>query len=188
MKRIFLYLITLLVSIGASFLSFSCDTVQDGNGCRVIYDFEREEDLDGLNWKCRSWYERSRDHATHGKWSLRVEMYPPETYPGLGLADLRGSWKGTRLVRLDMFNPGIQPVNVTFRIDDRKDNPPYEDRINRSVVLNPGMNHITIDFTTARTSGTGRLLKPQDICAFMFFTVSPRAPVTIFVDNIRLCK
>ncbi len=156
--------------------------------CRIIYDFEQEADLDGLSWKCHTWYERSLEHATHGRFSLKVEMYPPETYPGLGLSDLKGSWKGVRQVRLDIFNPGSVPVRVTFRIDDRRDNPPYDDRVNRSLMLKPGANDIVLDLDRLRTSGTGRLLNTADICAFMFFTVSPQVPVTIFVDNIRLCK
>ncbi len=162
--------------------------VDAAESCRPIYDFEDEEELDGLLWKCHTWYERSRLHATHGHFSLRVEMYPPETYPGLGMSDLRGSWKGTRQVKLDIFNPGPVQVSITFRIDDRADDPPSEDRVNRSLKLRPGMNHVTIDFTRLRTSGTGRLLETSRICAFMFFVVSPARPVTIFVDNIRLCK
>lgn len=165
-----------------------CSARYSHQECRRIYDFEEDKDLDGLGWKCHTWYERSRKHATHGSFSLKVEMYPPETYPGLGILDFRGSWKDVKMVRLDIFNPGAEPVFLTFRIDDRRDDPPYSDRVNMRVELHPGMNSLTLDFARLRTSGTGRLLHVAAVCAFMVFIVSPREPVTIFVDNIRLCK
>ena len=155
--------------------------------CRLIYDFEEDQELDGLVWRCHSWYERSREHASHGSFSLKVQMYPPETYPGFAISDLKGPWKGISRVKLDIFNPNPFPLSITFRIDDKKD-PPYEDRVNKTLELREGANPVTLDLADLKTSGTRRHLDPSSICAFMFFTVSPERPVTIFVDNIRLCK
>ncbi len=184
-----LVLLSAFIFLGYSFsplLALAGET--SDHGCKIIYDFEGVKELQGLNWQCHTWYERSQLHATSGHWSLKVEMYPPETYPGLAISDLKRSWKGTRQVRLDIFNPGSQPLPVVFRIDDRRNDPPYSDRVNHRQLLLPGMNHVCLDFARLRTSGTKRPLKTADICAFMFFTVSPKRPVTIFVDNIRLCK
>ncbi len=186
MKTITLLFAIFLLSQGMLLL-VSC-SAQGGNSCcRLIYDFEDEKDLQGLGWRCHTWYQRSRQHVTHGRFSLEVQMYPPETYPGFFMADLKGSWKGTRTIRLDIFNPAKRPLPVTFRIDDVI-NPPYEDRINERILLKNGMNYVVLDFSRLTTSGTGRHLDTAHVCAFMFFIASPSRPVTIFIDNIRLCK
>ena len=156
--------------------------------CRTIYDFESRDELSGLYYRCHTWFDIDTRHATSGKRSLRLEMYPPETYPGLSIKDLKGPWRDVEEIRLDIFNPGQKEISVTFRIDDREDGPPYADRVNKRVSLRPGLNHVVLDLKNLLTSGTRRHLLPERICSFMFFLVSPSRPVTIFVDNIRLCK
>ncbi len=141
--------------------------VLDGDVTPGIKEADSMSPMEGLAWRSR--------------------CTPPETYPGFFMADLKGSWKGTRTIRLDIFNPAKRPLPVTFRIDDVI-NPPYEDRINERILLKNGMNYVVLDFSRLTTSGTGRHLDTAHVCAFMFFIASPSRPVTIFIDNIRLCK
>ncbi len=159
-----------------------------GLRCWIIYDFESQRELSGLIYKCHTWFELDRCYATHGSKSLRLEMYPPEEYPGLSLGDLKGPWKNVRQIKLDIYNPEENDITLTMRIDDRDDDPPYGDRINERLLIHPGLNHVVLDLKRLLTSGTGRRLVPRKICAFMIFLTHPRAPVTIFVDNIRLCE
>ncbi len=156
--------------------------------CRTIYDFESESELTGLVYQCHTWFELSGFHATSGKKSLRLEMYPPAEYPGLRLRDLKGPWLGVRYIKMDVYNPASTPLQMTIRIDDRPGCPPYEDRINKPVTLKPGPNSVTVDLAKVHTSGSNRLLDPENIRAFMMFLSHPQRPATIFVDNIRVCK
>ena len=156
--------------------------------CSTIYDYENKGELSGLYYQCHTWYELDSEHATSGAKSLRVEMYPPGNFPGLRLKDLKGPWENVHQIRLDIFNPLKRPLPVTVRIDDRDKSPPYADRINHTVLLRPGTNKVILDLDRLTTSGTGRHLVPKRIVAFMLFVDHPKAPVTIFVDNIRVCK
>ncbi len=156
--------------------------------CKTIYDFESPKDLNGLYYKCHTWFALDERNFTSGKKGLRLEMYPPGDYPGLSLKDLKGPWRKVVQVRLDIFNPEARDIQMTVRIDDRDDNPPYEDRVNERVLLHPGWNNLVLDLRRLVTSGTKRHLAPKKICALMIFIGHPKRPVTIFVDNIRLCK
>jgi hypothetical protein len=162
----------------------------EGQGaCVVLHDFESEQEIEEqIVWQCRNWFERDRRHATKGGFSLRVELYPPQRYAGITLSTVLDSWEGWRWLRADFFNPSGQPIPLTLRIDDRKDCPPYADRVNHSFVLRPGMNRFELDLASVRTSGTKRPLRLDSVCHFLFFTVEPSQPVIFFMDNVRLCK
>ncbi len=163
---------------------------REGQGaCVVLHGFESEQEIEEqILWQCRNWFERDRRHATEGSFSLRVELYPPQKYAGITLSTVLDSWKGWRWLRVDLFNPSRQPIALTLRIDDRKDDPPYADRVNHSFVLRPGMNRFELDLASVRTSGTKRPLRLESVCHFLFFTAEPREPVIFFMDNVRLCK
>ncbi len=154
---------------------------------RVLYDFEKDGDLDRLHWKCRVLYALSPLHAVHGRRSLRMDLYP-STYPGLSPRLMLHDWRGFESLRFEIFNPGAETLHITVRIDDREDTPPYADRYNRRFTLRPGMNAMRIPIAGLTTSGTGRLLNPAAISRFMFFVVNPAKRRTLFVDYLRLCR
>lgn len=156
--------------------------------CRTVFDFETAADLSSLVYQCHTWFQLSDRHATKGKKSLKVELYPPAEYPGLKFVGLKGQWKGARYLLLDIFNPTGKDLTMTIRIDDRPGHPPYEDRVNHRVVLKPGQNTVVLDLAKLRTSGTDRALEPKNVHRFLLFANRPKGPITIFVDNIRLCK
>lgn len=151
-----------------------------------LNDFESEAALDALRWKCRTSYARSPLHATHGRSSLLLTMYPDE-YPGVAfhLWGRRRDWSGYDRLALSVFNPQEQPLRWHYRIDDRQQ-PPYADRVNGTLELRPGMNHIALDLRALRTSGSRRPLDLGRIQALCFFLVSPPAPVRLYVDDVRL--
>jgi hypothetical protein len=72
-----LSLVTLLIIV----VGCSADRPQE-KSIRTLFDFEKTEELDLLHWQCGSFMEQDAEHATSGKYSLRVEMYPSEEYPG----------------------------------------------------------------------------------------------------------
>lgn len=151
----------------------------------VLLDFEHDSQLDMLSWKCGTVYQRVRAHQSGGNYSLMVEMYPGVEWPGLGM-EVQDGWQGYGELCLHTFNPLDKPLAMSYRIDDRKDNPPYADRANGSIVISPGAGTITLDLTHMKTSGTDRLLDLDRACRFLMFLHRPDQRVTLFLDDITL--
>lgn len=150
----------------------------------MLYDFNREADLDRLSWSCRTFYALDKRHAVSG-YSLRLEMYP-DSYPGLKSGRMKNNWAGYNFLCLEIFNPGRKPLRLACRLDDRRDNPPYADRVNMPIHLKPGKNSVRLDLTALRTSGTNRPPALNHIYRMYFFLCAPENKTTLFVDDIRL--
>ena len=151
----------------------------------VLYDFEHDSQLDNLSWKCGTVYQRVKEHGSSGSYSLMVEMYPGVEWPGFGFG-VKDGWEGYSTLSLYIFNPAAEPVTLTCRIDDRKDDPPYADRVNRRITLEPGGNLVTFDLRELWTSGTNRRLNLEDICCFLLFMHRLDHRVVIYLDDITL--
>lgn len=154
---------------------------------RTIFDFEKERELDLLHWKCGTMMKRDTHHATSGQYSLRLEMYSNDEYPGFR-AGIIESWDGAGELLVDVYNPASSEMTLSYRIDDRKDNPPYVDRANGRLVIVPGENTLSLDLATMRTSGSGRHLDLDRICSLLFFVHRPDEKITLYLDNIRLLQ
>ncbi len=152
----------------------------------TLYNFNREGELDSLSWSCRTLYALDKNHSRSGH-ALRLEMYP-DAYPGLKSGRMENNWTGYKFLCLEIFNPGPDSLRLSYRLDDRQDSPPYEDRVNGAINLAPGANAVRLDLDALRTSGTRR---PPDLChiyRMYFFLCSPEKKITLFVDDIRLCR
>jgi predicted MPP superfamily phosphohydrolase len=60
----------------------------DRNPSNILFDFESEPDLRRLNWECHKWFELSEEHATSGRFSLKVTL-PPGQYPGIHFHEMK---------------------------------------------------------------------------------------------------
>ena len=149
-----------------------------------IFDFETERDLDALHWSCKTLFSLSDQHVTSGKKSLKMVLYP-SPYPGLTLDNFNYNWSEYESLVFDVYNPDNTPLNLTVRIDDRKD-PPYSDRANTTFILNPGANHISIPLNGLITSGTGRRLDLSRIEKVILFLVQPTKKQILYLDHLRL--
>ncbi|NOY53062.1 MAG: hypothetical protein GXP58_05500 [Deltaproteobacteria bacterium] len=147
------------------------------------YDFESRDDLDSLQWKCGTIFSLSGEHATSGRHSLKMELYPSD-YPGLTLSGFNPDWSGASILHIDLFNPGRDPLRITIRIDDRA-NPPYIDRFNHSFHIAPGMNHLAVPLQTLVTSGRKRHLETAHITKLVIFISHPERKQTLYIDNIQ---
>lgn len=175
-KKAALIIIALVMLVG-------CEKTKEE--IRVLYDFENEAQLDEISWSCRVLYARDHQHAVSGECSLRLEIHP-DSYPGFKSGKMEENWSGYRFLKLDIFYPGTAPLNLAYRIDDRWDNPPYGDRLNGSLSLRPGKNSISLDLASLKTSGSKRLLRLAHIDKLYLFLCSPKQPVVLYLDYIRL--
>jgi len=151
----------------------------------ILFDFENDAELDRLHWKCFTLFSLSEKHATCGRKSLKLELYPsswPGWSPKLSVQD----WRGYDAVGFDLYNPEGKEIRITLRIDDRQDTPDYDDRYNQGFVLKPGMNRIKVPFKKLLTSGTKRHLDLKRIYRLLIFMSHPKKKHVLYLDYIRL--
>lgn len=153
----------------------------------ILADFESDSDLDHFHWTCHTLFALASEHATQGKYALKLDLFPSE-YPGLRPELEKKNWSSYKSLSLDVYNPQSETVHLAVRIDDRADAPDYADRFNHEFELNPGANKVTIPFDELVTSGTKQKLNLGAIQQLLFFLVDPKEKKELFFDYIRLEK
>ena len=169
------------LGLGLLLLLLGCSGGWDG----LLFSFESEAELDQFRWKCGQLFRLCPEHATHGRHSLRLEIYPA-AYSGLRPAITRRDWSGFQAFCLDVYNPQREALRLSVRIDDARNRYEFADRYNRSFRLAPGLNRIRIPLSALVTSGTGRRLDTQDIWAVYIFLAHPQEMKVLYFDYLRL--
>jgi hypothetical protein len=154
---------------------------------KVLFDFESDAELDELHWKCHTLFSLSEEFASHGSKCLRMELFP-SSYPGVAPRIKDSDWSKFKALAFDVFNPEYKDIELTVRIDDKKDYPEYEDRYNRAFRLRKGENQIKIAMDSLVTSGTRRKLDARTIHRLIVFLVYPPVKTELYLDYIRLLK
>ena len=181
------FLLLAILILATPSLAFDRKGVQESKQRYVILDFENDEQLDELSWKCGTIYERVKEHATSGRYSLKIEMYPKVTWPGFGKG-IKMSWAGYDYLSINIFNPATETIRLAYRIDDRRNSPPYADRANGRLLIKPGANTISFDLKELKTSGSKRPLDLDKICSFLLFLHRPEKIVTLFLDDLAVSR
>lgn len=154
---------------------------------RILFDFESDSELDRFHWKCHTLFSLSDEHVTHGKQSLKLELFPSD-YPGLAPMLDRNDWRDYKTFSFDVYNTHSMAIPLTVRIDDSKDYPDYPDRYNQTYILRPGMNTIAIPLDSLITSGTNRKLNLKSVYQVLIFVVRPDERIVLYLDNLKLTK
>jgi hypothetical protein len=151
----------------------------------ILFDFESDSELDRLNWKCRTLFSLSKEHVTHGAYSLKMETFP-SMYPGFSPKLDVMDWSHHKQLTFDIFNNSDTTVNVVVRIDDKKESSGYADRYNQVFPLRAGTNTIVIPFDKLVTSGNSRFLKLKRIHRFLIFLNQPEKHSIFYMDYVRI--
>jgi len=151
----------------------------------VLFDFESPVDLEKLNWECHKWFERVKEHATSGMYSLKVSL-PPGQYPGIDLRDIPSDWSAYACLNMDVYNPSKDEVAFHIRIDDHNSKWEYANRFDRDVLLKPGPNRISIPTNSIKTNLDHRRLNLQKVRRLIVFAPNNQKQRDLFIDNIRL--
>jgi hypothetical protein len=151
----------------------------------IFFDFETDAELDRIHWKCFTVFKLSEKYATHGKKSLKIELYPSD-WPGWTPKIRKKDWRKYKHLCFDIFNPGDSNAEISIRIDDKEDYPEYKDRYNRRFILQPGSNSISIPLESMMTSGTNRKINLKNIHQMLLFMGSPDRKFTFYLDYVRL--
>jgi len=151
----------------------------------LLFDFESPADLKRLNWECHKWFELSKDHATSGKYSLKVS-FPPGQYPGINFKEIQSDWSRYAYLKMDIFNPSKETIQFHIRIDDHKSEWEYANRFDTEVGLKPGLNPISIPTDSIKTNLYARSLNLKKIDRLIVFIPNNLKPRELYIDNIRL--
>lgn len=162
----------------------SCEPDYNVPTGELFFDFESDAALDRIVWQCRAEYSRSDSFATHGSYSLRVEAFggldpgfKPQRYePNFA--------KHTRL-RVDIFNPQHEAVELHVKLGPRWDSP-FDDRVERSIVLPPGTTHYVLDLHGLLTNDGATPLDLRSIKLVSFYLQNPQKRTVLYFDYLRL--
>jgi len=128
---------------------------------------------------------RSKQHVTHGIYSLRMDL-APGIYPGAQTGDLIRNWRGYEVLVFDTFLEGSIPMKITLKITDITHNGSFSDRYNGRLVLHPGKNQFHIKLEEIKHAPKERMLDIEQISDITLFAYKLDRDVTIYVDHFRL--
>lgn len=112
-----------------------------------------------------------------------------DQYSGAALKYFDGNWASARTLKISLYNPDADPLQVTCRIHDLQHadgDEEYEDRFNRSFRLMQGWNHIEINLNEVKESPASRNTDMSRIRGLGLFVVSLPTSRTLYIDNVQL--
>ena len=174
-----------LLNIFDSLRSTAAPQNSNTSAQKILYDFESDSDLKGLNWECHKWFELSKENATSGKYSLKVSL-PPGQYPGINFQEIKNDLSKSNYFKMDVFNPLEERIIFHIRIDDNKSGWEYADRFDINFMLKQGMNHISIPADSIRTNIYHRPLNLKKIKRMMVFLPNNPKQREIYIDHVHL--
>ncbi|MCA9246147.1 MAG: VanZ family protein [Planctomycetales bacterium] len=129
---------------------------------------------------------RVEEHATEGRFALRVELAREGKYPGPIMIDPGANWTGHDYFRCDLWLDGEEPLPLIVKIEDAAHNGDFHDRFHQSFVLLPGPNYLKISLAEVAAAPRDRQLDLSTVKMVQFFTRRPASARTIYLDNLRL--
>jgi hypothetical protein len=173
---------------------FVLDVLQLGLFLRILYyallsinmfpllaDFENDWELSHWNGNIQI----TPKHATRGNHSLQLDL-SRGPYPGIVFSEMPGNWLGFTYLRFDVHNSTASPIRMNLRIEDNNHNQNYFDRYNRELVIQPGLNAISIDLSDVQSAPTTRLMHLDKVKAVVLFSLKPEPEYLLYTDNWRL--
>jgi hypothetical protein len=112
-----------------------------------------------------------------------------DQYSGASLSYFDGDWASARTLKISLYNPDAEPLQITCKIHDLQHadgDEEYEDRFNRSFLLMQGWNHIEINLDEVEESPASRSMDMSRIRGFGLFVVSQSEPRFLYLDNVQL--
>ena len=114
-----------------------------------------------------------------GRWNIPAESWPQvylEPYP---------DWRGYKALAFETFLPGDTIVKAYVRIADyTRDGTEYK----RLITIYPGESEFSISLHEVEKASGGRRLDMSNIRVVYLLFERTTAPITLYVDNLRLIK
>ncbi len=110
-------------------------------------------------------------------------------YSGLSLIKFIPDWRGYQFLNFDIVNPTQTHQELVLRIHDihHKDfNHDYNDRFNKTLKIEPGINQYQISLEEIMKAPKARNMNLSNIERLAFFTIQLKQPIYLLFDNIHL--
>lgn len=148
-----------------------------------------------LSSEAKRWHGGSRQRLDHqiaysGASSLRIEL-STQLYSGVGLKHFPTDWSGYKLVRLHLYNPDPEPLELHFRIHDqlhRLHHNAYSDRYNTSFTLSSGWTKIEVPLAQVIEAPKSRLMEIEKIAGLVLFVGKLERPRSFNIDEVLLVR
>lgn len=179
-------IVLLLVLPVSSLLMTLCDEQHSRSTFPVLASFESRGELG--RWSGSAQFSRSDQQATHGNYSLRVDL-GTEQYSGVSLGYFEGDWSGFHSLSVELFNAESSILPLTLRIHDqqhRRGSQAFQDRFNRRFALKPGWNHLEISLQDIADAPENRTMDLSAIENLGFFVVAEKTRTTVYMDQLSL--
>lgn len=151
----------------------------------VLAGFETPFEIN--RWRADGAISISNDISKSGNSSLKA-VFTTKAYSNVTIKYSLGKWEKYKSLKFSIFNPDSAALKIECRINDRKHNNRYKDRLNRNYLLKRGWNTLTISLDDLRNAPSGRKMDLNSISSISFFTMSLPAPRTVYFDDIYLVK
>jgi len=173
----------------ATYLVVFCEYNQRAIPSDFKFNFEQDQELNLINWKCNTLFSLSDSIAMDGQKSLKVTFFPGESepYPGFRMSKFQRNWHQKDTLILNVFNPAKDSVTLNLRIDD-SEYPVFADRYNKSFRLAFGWTDIRLPLCSLVTSGTSRVLSSKDIQSLILFFSHLQKKQTLYFDRFYIGK
>ncbi|WP_428241434.1 VanZ family protein [Gynuella sp.] len=149
----------------------------------VLVAVEHDADLDQM-YGIR---QLTREQAYRGDYSARVH-FDADLHKGLMVYRFAHDWRGYQHFVFHAYNPAATQFRLYVAISDL-DNIRYHrdltDRYERSVILDPGWNTVTIDLESIEQAPHTRSMDMANITRINLF-IWQQPPGDLFIDDMRL--
>jgi hypothetical protein len=108
------------------------------------------------------------------------------TYPGAGIVEPYPRWTGYDRLVFDVYSELAAPVALVLRIHDARHDGSYEDRFNRELPIQPGVNRVSIPLAEVRGAPRGRPMDLSRIAGLALFALEPPEGFRLYLDSFRL--
>jgi len=152
----------------------------------VLADFESQFELD--RWSGNAELGIDDTIVRTGRSSLKVGL-STDQYSGPSLVYFPGDWQKWEWVSFGIFNPDVEPLQLTCKITDHLHDVSgylYEDRFNRSFAVNQGWNQIRFSMKEVENAPNDRKLDLKQISSFSLFAIRLQTPRIIYLDSLKL--
>jgi hypothetical protein len=126
------------------------------------------------------------------KWSseagdgLALVSFRGRHYPGIAIEEPYPDWNGFSRFEFTVFSE--VSTRLAVRINDSHHNDESGDRYNRSFVITPGRNVISIPLQDVVAAPKGRTMDMAEIRQIVVFAPDPQAPFSLSFSRIELCR
>lgn len=188
----------LLLAVASPVLSMSLALLQRNAAMPLLCDFESR-------WSRRLWSLQDAElHLTSPPepWSgsgsdsggagdrprpriARID-FRPATYPGFTMLEPSPDWSAYETLAFDVFSQLDSTVTLVVRIDDVHAYQRYQDRFNRAVAVQPGVNQVRVSLSDVAAGPRDRVLDLTRVQRVILFAQRPENAFSLYLDDIRL--